>query len=141
MIFPNLPLRVKGAQYQLTSASDVEITSATSYTVTLSGTDLNQVRALLNKDGTTSATAGTTFSLASAEDWMAGSPAGNNVADAAATITVSNYANPTLTSATYDYNSNTLVVTGTNFVPASGANNDIDISKLTFTGEGGRRIR
>ncbi|WP_417840715.1 DUF4347 domain-containing protein, partial [Terasakiella sp.] len=126
-----------GAQYQLTSASDVEITSATSYTVTLSGADLNQVRALLNKDGTTSETAGTTFSMASAEDWMAGSPAGNNVADAAATVTVSNYAVPTVTSATYDYNSNTLVVTGTNFVPASGGNNDIDISKLTFTGEGG----
>lgn len=126
-----------GAQYQLTSASDVEITSATSYTVTLSGADLNQVRALLNKDGTTSATAGTTFSLASSEDWMAGSPAGNNVADAAATVTVSNYAVPTVTSATYDYSSNTLVVTGTNFVSASGGNNDIDISKLTFTGEGG----
>jgi len=126
-----------GVQYQLTSASDVEITSATSYTVTLSGADLTNVEGLLNKTGTTSATSATTFSLVSAEDWMTGSPTANNVADAAATITVSNYAAPTITSAAYDYNTNVLTVTGTNFVTQQGATNDVDLSTLTFTGEGG----
>ncbi|MDV7340346.1 DUF4347 domain-containing protein [Terasakiella sp. A23] len=126
-----------GVQYQLTSASNVEITSATSYTVTLSGADLTSVKGLLNQNGTTSATAGTTFSLASIDNWMTGSPAANNVADAAATITVSNYAAPAITSAAYNYSTNQLVVTGTNFVSQSGATNDVDISLLTLTGEGG----
>ncbi|WP_198412987.1 hypothetical protein, partial [Synechococcus sp. UW140] len=43
---------------------------------------------------------------------------------------------PTLTSATYNASSSTLVVTGSNLVTNAGANNDIDISKLTLTGEG-----
>jgi len=125
-----------GATYTLTSATDVEVTSATSYTVTLSGADLTNVEGLLNKDGTTSATSTTTFSLASLEDWMAGSPAANAVADTAATITVSNYAAPVITSATYNYSANQLVVTGTNFISQSGTINDIDLSTLTLTGEG-----
>ncbi|NQV99470.1 MAG: DUF4347 domain-containing protein [Rhodospirillales bacterium] len=126
-----------GVQYQLTSASDVEVTSDTSYTVTLSGADLTNVEGLLNATGTTAATSATTFSLASTEDWMTGSPAANNVADAAATITVSNYAAPAITAATYDYSTNTLVVTGTNFVTQQGATNDVALSTLTLTGEGG----
>lgn len=126
-----------GATYTLTDTSDVEITSATSATLTLSSTDAAAVEGLLNKDGTTSATSGTTFNLAAADDWMTGSPAGNAIADATTGITVSNYASPTITSASYDYNANTLTVTGTNFVSQNGANNDVDISKLTVTGEGG----
>ncbi|MBL4692875.1 MAG: DUF4347 domain-containing protein, partial [Magnetovibrio sp.] len=126
-----------GAQYQLTSASDVEVTSATTYTVTLAGSDLTHVEGLLNKNGTMSATAATTFSLASADNWMTGSAPAGNVADAAATITVSNYAVPVVTSAAYDYNTNVLTVTGTNFVSQAGAANDIDISTLTLTGDGG----
>lgn len=126
-----------GSQYQLTSATDVEITSATTYSVTLSTIDKLNINGLLNKDGTTSATAGTTFSLASIEDWMAGTPTGNNVADAAATVTVSNYTSPAVTSATYDYTTNVLTVTGTNFVAQTGGVNDVDVSLLTLTGEGG----
>ena len=45
--------------------------------------------------------------------------------------------NPTITSATYDASTGTLVVTGTNFVANTGATNDVDASLLTFTGEGG----
>ena len=126
-----------GETYTLTTATDVEITSATEFSVTLTGADLLAVKGLLNKDGTTSATAGTTFNLAAADNWMAGSPAGNDVSDATSGITVSSYAAPTITSATYDYGTNTLVVTGTNFVSNSGAANDIDVSTLTITGEGG----
>ena len=52
-------------------------------------------------------------------------------------VTVSNVAAPTITSATYDASSGALVVTGTGFLKLSGATNDIDVSKLTFSGEGG----
>ncbi|MDP3662430.1 MAG: DUF4214 domain-containing protein, partial [Nitrosomonas sp.] len=44
---------------------------------------------------------------------------------------------PTITSATYDASTNSLVVTGTNMTATSGALNDIDVSKLTLTGQGG----
>jgi hypothetical protein len=44
---------------------------------------------------------------------------------------------PTVTNARYDTNRGSLVVSGTNLVGLTGANNDIDISKLTITGEGG----
>ncbi|WP_167730368.1 DUF4347 domain-containing protein [Terasakiella sp. SH-1] len=126
-----------GSTYTLTDTSDVDVTSATSATLTLSATDRLAVNGLLNKDGLTSATAGTTFNLAAADDWMTGSPAGNTITDGSTGVTVSNYAAPTITSAAYDYNTNILTVTGTNFVSKSGGANDIDISMLTFTGEGG----
>ncbi len=42
-----------------------------------------------------------------------------------------------ISSATYDVSSGTLVVTGEDLVAQSGTDNDIDISKLTLTGEGG----
>ena len=44
---------------------------------------------------------------------------------------------PTITTATYDADTGTLVVTGTNFEANSGVLNDVDVSLLTFTGEGG----
>ena len=44
---------------------------------------------------------------------------------------------PTITSATYDASTNALVVTGTNMAATSGALNDIDVTKLTLTGQGG----
>ena len=52
-------------------------------------------------------------------------------------ITVSNVANPTLSSAAYDAASGELTVTGTNFVRKDGSSNDIDVSKLSITGDGG----
>ncbi|WP_022731527.1 DUF4347 domain-containing protein [Thalassospira lucentensis] len=126
-----------GETYTLTDTSDVDVSSATSAIITLSNTDIVAVEGLLNKDGTTSATAGTTFNIAAADNWMAGAPAGNDVADATTAVTVSNYAGPTVTSASYDYNNNVLTVTGTNFVSNSGAANDVDVSSITITGEGG----
>ncbi len=121
--------------YTLTDTSDVEITSATQFTVTLSATDLPQVNGLLNKVGT-QASDGVTYNLSAADNWMAGSPVGNGIADTTTPITVSNVPLPAITSATYDYGTNTLTVTGTNFVAQGGAANDVDITKLTVTGEG-----
>ncbi|MDO1530354.1 Ig-like domain-containing protein [Fulvimonas sp. R45] len=124
-----------GATYTLTSAN-VEVTSATSFSVTLDATDRAQVEQMFNKDGTSS-TGGTTYNLAAADDWDSvindtdtSDVAGNG-------ITVSNVAVPAITSATYDAGTGTVVVTGTGFLPLNGAANDIVADKFTFTGEGG----
>jgi len=126
-----------GATYTLTSTSDVEIDSDTQFTINLSGADLFNVEALLNKNGA-SADDGTTYNLAAAEDWAAGADAAVNVVDATGNgITVANYAAPTITSATYDVSTGQLVITGDNFVNLAGASNDLDASLLTLTGDGG----
>mgnify|MGYP000462915372 CR=1 FL=1 len=125
-----------GATYTLTSATDVEVTSATSFSLTLSGADKLAVNGLLNKNNMSS-DGGTAYNLAAAEDWMAGAAPGAVIADAAATIDVSNYTPPTLTSATFDAATGVLTVTGTGFVSQPGAANDVDLSTLTFTGQGG----
>ena len=125
-----------GTTYALTTSS-VEITNGTSFSVTLNGADKAAVNLILNKNGT-SATGATPYNLAAAEDWAAGADAAVVVADTTGNgITVSNVAVPTITSATYDYSSNTLVVTGTGFLKYAGAANDIDVSKLSITGAGG----
>jgi len=112
----------------------VEITSATSFSVTLSGADLTNVEALLNKDGT-AAVSTATYNLSAAASWNRGDA--TNATDTTNAITVSNYAAPTVTSATYDASTNVLTVTGANLVSKSGATNDVAVSLLTLTGEGG----
>jgi len=126
-----------GATYTLTDTANVEITSGTAFTITLSATDLAAINQIVNKNGTSS-TSATTYNLAAAEDWAAGADAAVVVADTTGNgITASNVAVPAITSATYDYTTNVLTVTGTGFLQKSGATNDIDLTKLTFTGEGG----
>lgn len=126
-----------GSTYTLSSSSDVEISSATEFNVALSGNDIPNVEALLNKNGTSSA-GGTTYNLAAAEDWLTGFETAENIADLNGNeITVSNYSNPTITSAAYDASTGVLVVTGTNLVSKSGANNDINASFISIAGEGG----
>ncbi|MBI9073454.1 MAG: choice-of-anchor D domain-containing protein [Melioribacteraceae bacterium] len=120
--------------YTLTSTTDVEITSATEFSVTLSGADLTNIEALLNKNGTGSAD-GTTYNIAAAEDWLSAADPAENIADMAGNgITV--FISPTITSATYNANSGALEVTGTD-IQANFGGSDIDASKFTFTGEGG----
>ncbi|MBP6058394.1 MAG: DUF4347 domain-containing protein, partial [Nitrosomonas sp.] len=126
-----------GATYTLTDTSNVEITSGTAFTLTLSATDKVGINQITNKNGTSS-TGGTTYNLAAAEDWAAGADAAVVVADLTGNgMTVSNVAVPTITSATYDASTGALVVTGSNFLSTSGATNDIVANKFTFTGEGG----
>lgn len=121
--------------YTLTDTANVEIASSTSFTLVLSATDRAAVNQLLNKNGPSS-TGGTTYNLAAADDWDAFVTAGDT-SDATNGVTVSNVAVPTLTSATYDASTGALVVTGTGFLKSAGATNDIDVSKLSVTGEGG----
>ncbi|GLQ32120.1 tandem-95 repeat protein [Litoribrevibacter albus] len=127
-----------GNFYTLTSASDVEITSSTSFTITLTGADKTNVDGLLNKNGTTSDVSGTTYNIAGADNWMPGAPPSVDISDTTGNgITVSNVTVPTITSATYDATSGVVVVTGTNLRNYSGASNDVDVSLLTFTGDSG----
>jgi hypothetical protein len=125
-----------GSTYTLTGTSDVEIASSTQFTVTLSATDRFQVNGLLNKAGTESSDA-VTYNLIAADNWMPGAPAGNDTGDANTGIIVSNVPVPEITSAAYDYETNVLTVTGTEFIAKQGADNDVDVTKLTVTGEGG----
>ncbi len=126
-----------GTTYNLTDSSDVDILSATSFSVLLSATDKAAVNQIINKDGSSSTNA-TLYNLGAAEDWAMGADSAVVVVDATGNaITASNVAIPIINSASYDYNTNTLVVTGTGFLNAAGAANDIDVSKLTFTGESG----
>ncbi|MBW8830002.1 MAG: DUF4347 domain-containing protein [Burkholderiales bacterium] len=126
-----------GGTYTLTDTANVEITSGTAFTLTLSATDEAAINQIINKNGTSS-TGATTYNLAAAEDWAAGADAAVVVADLTGNgITASNVAVPTITSAAYDASTGALVVSGTGFLKLSGATNDIDVSKLTFTGEGG----
>ncbi|MCP5330295.1 MAG: DUF4347 domain-containing protein [Pseudomonadales bacterium] len=60
-----------GATYTLTDTANVDITSGTSATLTLSTTDKAAINQILNKNGTSS-TGATTYNLAAAEDWAAG---------------------------------------------------------------------
>ncbi|MBB2483636.1 DUF4347 domain-containing protein [Mitsuaria sp. WAJ17] len=123
-----------GSSYTLTS-SDVDVSSATSFSVTLNATDRAQVEFILNRNGTAS-TGGTTYNLQADDDWNS-VVTGGDISDVTTGVTVSNVAVPAITSATYNSVSGQLVITGTGFLPLSGAGNDIVASKLTLTGEGG----
>ena len=120
-----------GSTYTLTSSS-VTASSATAFAVTLNATDRAAVNQIFNKNGTSS-TSATTYNLAAAANW-------DSTASAAADltgngITVSNIQIPTITSATYDSTTGVLAVTGTGFLKLSGATNDIDVSKLSISGD------
>ncbi|MFZ6760822.1 DUF4347 domain-containing protein, partial [Undibacterium sp. Ji50W] len=115
---------------------NVEINSATSFSITIGGTDVALVEALFNKNGTTS-TGGTTYNLAAADTWDSPVTGSNNQDLTGNGITVSNVPVPTITSATYNSTSGVLVVTGTGLSALTGATNDIVANKFTLTGEGG----
>ncbi len=121
-----------GATYTLTSAN-ITASSSTGFSVTLNAADKLAVNSILNNNGTTSVGT-TTFNLAAATNWDATTP---SAADATNAVTVSNVTAPTITSAAYDVATGVFTVSGTNLVKTVGATNDITISKLTITGEGG----
>ncbi|MFZ6682229.1 DUF4214 domain-containing protein, partial [Undibacterium sp. Tian12W] len=126
-----------GSSYTLTTTSNVEITSATSFTLTLSATDRLGANLIMNKNGTSS-TSVNTYNLIAAEDWNAGADAAVVIADLTGNgITVSNVVAPTVTSATYNVATGVLVVTGSNFLSLTGAANDITANRIRLFGQGG----
>lgn len=124
-----------GSTYTLTDTTDVEITSSTEFTLNLSATDKSAVNQITNKNGTSS-TSGTTYNISAADDYIANVTSGDT-SDTTNAITVSNVPTPTITSATYDASTGSLVIIGTNFVKKSGATNEIDSTKLTLVGQSG----
>ncbi|MDR6153050.1 putative repeat protein (TIGR02059 family) [Acidovorax delafieldii] len=125
-----------GASYTLTTTSNVEITSSTSFTLTLSAADRLGANLIMNKNGTSS-TSVNTYNLIAAEDWAAGADPAAVVADLTGNgVTVSNVVAPTVTSATYNVATGVLVVTGNNFLSLTGASNDITANRIRFLGQG-----
>ncbi|WP_461168456.1 DUF4347 domain-containing protein, partial [Uliginosibacterium sediminicola] len=87
-----------GGTYWLTSNTNkVEITSSTSFSVTLGSTDKAAVNARLNANGTNSS-AGSPYNLAALDDWN-GPVTGSNTADLSNAITASGVA-PTISNVT-----------------------------------------
>ncbi len=125
-----------GNTYTLTSDSTVTSTPASNiFTITLGATDQAYVEGLLNKDGTQAADATTTFNLAAASGWDSSQ---TSRADATNAVTVSSTQKPTIDTSNVTYNQSTgvLTVAGANLVHQPGATNDIDLTKLTITGQG-----
>ncbi|MBW8463002.1 DUF4347 domain-containing protein [Acidovorax sp.] len=114
-----------GGTRVLSTTGNVEVTSATSFTVTLAGADATAVAALMTANGTTSQ-GGATYNLEVADDWNS-VITGGNTADTTNPITVSN-APPTLASATYDAATGILNVSGANMVTGD----TIAVSLLTL---------
>lgn len=122
-----------GSTYTLTDSANVEISSATNFTLTLSATDRAAVSLIVNKNGLSS-TGGTTYNLAGTAGFIADSAATADLTSNSITAAVDV---PTVTSATYDASAGVLAVTGTNLKKLSGATNDIIANKFTLRGEGG----
>ncbi len=131
----NLRMRGEGATTYTLTTGNVDVTSETSFSVTLNATDEAAVELLFNRNGTTS-TDISTYTLSTLDYWNTDINDGG-MADSNNVITVSNVPVPAITIATYDASTGVLAVTGTGFTTRSGTNNDIDITKLTLSGEGG----
>ncbi|WP_303851561.1 DUF4214 domain-containing protein [Seleniivibrio woodruffii] len=122
-----------GNSYTLAGTYTVTAT-ADGFALTLNEADQLNVEGILNSNGT-SAAGGATFNIAASAGW-------NTTASAAADttgnpVTVSSLAAPAISGVTYNAETGVITVTGSNFVKQSGAANDIDVSKFTFTGQGG----
>ncbi|MBT9514368.1 MAG: putative Ig domain-containing protein [Acidovorax sp.] len=122
------------ATYTLTDTADVEITSATSFTLTLSATDRAGLNLLANKNGSSS-TGGTTYNLAAADDWNAAVTGGNTADLTLNAVTVSN-ANASPTVANAIPNQNATEDTAFNFQFASNTFADADVGDaLTYSAQ------
>ena len=130
-----LTLTGEGSNTYTLTSGDVELTSATAFSITLNAADQLQVAGLLNKDGTSSG-GGTSYNIAAALNWNPG--ASSSPADSTGNaVTVSNVSAPSLSSATYNDSTGVLALTGSNLPAYPGSSNDIDVSKLTITGGSG----
>ena len=122
-----------GSSYTLTGTYTVAAT-ATGFALTLNEADQLNVEGLLNSNGT-SAAGGATFNIAAADGWNATKVAAADTTGNA--VTVSSLVAPAISGISYNAETGVITVTGSNFVKQPGAANDIDVSKFTFTGQGG----
>lgn len=131
-----LTITGEGGTTRVLSTSDVEITNATTFSLTLNAADLLVLNPIINRNGNFS-TGNTTYNLAVANGWAAGEDVSINTAQATIALAVSNVPKPTITDVAYNGQTAVMVVTGSNFYRLNGNTNDIDATKLTFTGENG----
>ncbi len=122
------------AIYTLTDTADVEITSATSFTLTLSATDRAGLNLIANKNGPSS-TGGTVYNLAAADDWNAAVTGGNTADLTLNAVAVSN-ANAAPTVANAIPNQNATEDAAFNFQFASNTFVDSDVGDtLTYSAQ------
>ena len=123
------------ATYALTTTSDVDITDAVSFTLTLSDIDLLHVRGLWNKNGGTADTSATTFNFQAADGWLRSGPGSVDMATSSSTVTVINYIAPVINTVGYDYTNGQLQLVGNHFASQIGTNNDLVANAFTVIGE------
>ncbi|MES2183841.1 MAG: SwmB domain-containing protein [Pseudomonadota bacterium] len=120
-----------GTPYTLSTSGNVEVTSATSFTVTLSGADIAAVNALLNKNGAASS-GNVTYNLAAADGWDGVVAGGDAVATAAIAVQGNT---PTTTVTGLSINGDTGAST-TDFITATAAQSlTITLSAAVLSGE------
>ena len=119
-----------GISRTLSTSGNVEIIDESHFKITLSDADANAVSSIINKNGYNS-TGGSAYNLVANDDWNS-VVTGGNIADNSNSLYVTNLSS-NINSASYNASTGVLTVTGT----AINAGDNIDISKLSFTGEGG----
>lgn len=109
------------------------VSSDRSLNIRVSEIDQASLNGILNKAGTT-AVDGSIYSFNAKPGWYL-----NGNTQATITTSVNNTAllAPTISSVEYNASTHTLKVWGQNLVKISGANNDVVVSRLSVTGEGG----
>ena len=108
--------------------STVAINSQSLLTITVQGSDIQVVRDLLNRIGTSSNNA-TAYNLLATNFWNGPiAPA-----DASNTITVTNIPTATIATSTYDARSRVLIIQGANFINLSSA--DINSNNIRLLGD------
>jgi hypothetical protein len=133
-------LTIKGegnATRVLSTSGNVDVTSATSFSVTLSGADVAAVEALLNKNGTTAA-GGATYQLSASDDWN--SVIGNtNTAVSGVSVAVTNTANsaPTISGAAAGAVNDNATIKPFSGVTVADVNGDNVSMAISFNGANG----
>ncbi|PLX17336.1 MAG: hypothetical protein C0599_13860 [Salinivirgaceae bacterium] len=133
-IYPNL-ITVRGlnsVSYTFTTGVQTNATTGSTATIALSGIDRAYMNALIDQDGETDSNTDY-YKFYVIDGWYNGS----NNESASDTIIVSNYAPPSIASATYDVATGILVVSGDRFASNVSANDDVDVSRVRIVGEGG----
>ncbi len=109
----------------------IEIASATRFSIVLNTTDTININAILNANGNKSIL-GITFNLAADSSYNGD----NSIADTTNTITVTSVVAPSITTSTFNYTTNQLVLFGNNFVSSSA----VSLSLISIVGEGSNTL-
>jgi hypothetical protein len=124
-----------GNLYKLTSSTqNVDVTNSDSAVLTLGGLDRAKINAILNQNGTQSTNLNS-YQIILDDNWDLGAPSILNISNSGLAITVSNYNSPSISSATYNYVSGVLTLTGSNLSSSLTANDDI-AANLFIIGDG-----